>query len=155
MSLVQLFNVFKHTLVELARADDEERVVHHVFDDIGINHQARRGRVEHYIIIALAQFDNQSIQPAVAQQLRGVGRYGAREYGINATAHEVMLYNLFYVVHLAHQVIGEARMVARIEQARQRATPQVEVQHHRALAGEAKAGGEVRRDERLAHAGHE
>ena len=148
---VEFVNAFKQTFVEFAGTYNEQRVVDKVLYYVGVYHQTRRCIVEDDILVLLAQFGNQFVQAATAEQLCRVGRYWTGEQGVDTRTEHVVANQILPVVCLAAEVVAQTSVSTGIELACERALAQVEVEDDHALARNAESGGKVGRDERLAH----
>ena len=155
VGLVEVFDTGKHTFVEFACANNEEGGVNMGFQYIGVDNQSGGGGVEDNVLIIFTQLIHEAVEASVAQQFGGVGRYGTGEEAVHTLEDEVFLDERLPIVGLAGKVGRDTGMFTRVELAGHGAASQVKVNHDDAFAGHAEGGGEVGRDEGLAHAGHQ
>ena len=162
--VVVLLQLGQHAALQQAGTDDEDRDVGLVADDRGVGDNLHRRAVDEDVVVVLAQLVEHRLELRRVEQLGGVGGYLTHRQDVDGLhggavgtlllAERMVDDELAVVVGLAAEVVRQA-LLRLVDELRQGAAAQVEVDADDAAVADGERRAEVGGDERLAAAGVE
>ena len=106
--VVDVLQLAKHVAVQQAGADDKERAVAVVLDDLRVGNDVYRRAVDEYVVVAFAHLGDEVLEFVATDELGGVGRNGAHCDDVQVVIPGVGCYDVAYVACAAREVFADA-----------------------------------------------